>query len=687
MKRLLSPWWALITLGFLAYTFLQQPAFIESIKLRYFDSLIVNQEPVQNNIVVAEIDDAALQQYGQYPFPRNLYAEIIQNIADRGASTIMFNIMMPEADRFGQDDALAETLAKNNVVVPMRPDFVLVNPPLGPKVNVVGIDNAGILAQYPGLVNNIPQVEDNAKGSGIVSADTEVDGVVRRIPNVATVQGYEGYLFPSLALEALRVNSNAKSTDIKIEPYGVTMFRVLKDFRTREFYYIPVDSEGRTWIDWAQKNETVSVSNLPDSLEGKIVIVDVTARGIANPVATATGGEFAGTVQAAMLGTMINGTNIQRPAEIALYEVLGLLAGGLLLILLSRWMLVGLGATVILIGGTIPFSIWMFGTEKILVDVTAPVITLVLIALQVYGIKFVREFLEKQAIKKQFAGYASPTVVRLLQENPSLIKDGMKREISICFSDLRGFTPLGESFGDDVKGLTKLMNGYMDAITQPVLDADGMIIKYIGDASMHVHNAPNDDPDHPKSAVRTGLNMLRAVEKFNEKITSEGRPPIGMGAGINSGLGYLGEMGSTSRHSYDVLGDAVSTAARIESKCKEYGCLLLVGENTYDQTKDDFFYLKVDELQVKGKSVGIRIYTVLDDVKNNWMKLQKEHDKMHDHYRNQKFDDAIKICNKLMTEFDKRMINYYEMWIERCEYMKTQKLPKDWNGVFIATTK
>jgi len=687
MKKLLSPWWALITLGFLAYTFLQNPVFIESIKLRYFDSLIVNQEPVENDIVIAEIDEAALQQYGQYPFPRNLYAEIIQNIADKGASTIVFNIMMPEADRFGQDDVLAETLANNNVVVPLRPDFTVVNPPLGPKVNTVGVENAGILQAYPGLINNIPQIEDNAKGSGIVSVEPEVDGVVRRLSNIAIIQPFEGFVFPSLALEALRVDSNAKSTDVKIESYGVTMFRVLKDFRTREFYYIPVDAEGRTWIDWSQKSQSVSVTNLPDSLEGKIVIVDVTAAGIANPVATATGGAYPGTVQAAMLGTMINESNIQRPAELALYEVLGLLAGGLLLILLSRWMLVGLGTTVILIGGTIPFSIWMFGTEKILVDVTAPVITFVLIALQVYGIKFVREFLEKQAIKKQFAGYCSPTVVRMLQENPSLIKDGMKRDISICFSDLRGFTPLGESFGDDVKGLTKLMNGYMDAITQPVLEADGMIIKYIGDASMHVHNAPNDDPKHHHSAVRTGLNMLKAVEKFNEKITQEGRPPIGMGAGINSGLGYLGEMGSSSRHSYDVLGDAVSTAARIESKCKEYGCLLLVGETTYDATKDDFFYLKVDELAVKGKSVGIRIYTVLGDIKQHYNKAKTRHDGMHKLYLNQKFDDAIDECNYLKKQFEGRMSKYYDMWIERCEYMKTQDLPKDWNGVFIATTK
>jgi adenylate cyclase len=250
---------------------------------------------------------------------------------------------------------------------------------------------------------------------------------------------------------------------------------------------------------------------------------------------------------------------------------------------------------------------------------------------------------------------------------------------------LRGFTPLGESFGDDVKGLTALMNSYMDAITLPVLDANGMIIKYIGDASMHVHGAPLDDPDHPKSAVRTGLNMLRAVEKFNEKITAEGRPAIGMGAGINSGLGYLGEMGSSARHSYDVLGDSVSTAARIESKCKEYGCLLLVGGDTVKKCADDFFFLKIDDLAVKGKTVGIPIYTVIERFCDKESRAQ--HDTMHELYRNQKFDDAIHQCVELKGAFGGQLDAYYDMWIERCEFQKTQDLPDDWSGVFIATTK
>jgi len=276
----------------------------------------------------------------------------------------------------------------------------------------------------------------------------------------------------------------------------------------------------------------------------------------------------------------------------------------------------------------------------------------------------------------------------MLQKDPDLIKRGVRKDVSVMFSDLRGFTPLGESFGDDVQGLTKIMNGYMDAITQPVLDADGMIIKYIGDASMHIHNAPIDDPHHARTAVATGLKMLKAVEKFNEEVViPQGRPPVGMGWGANTGLGYIGEMGSTKRHSYDVLGDAVSTAARVESKCKEYGCLCLVGEATYEQTKDDFFYLKIDDLQVKGKSVGLAIYTVLDDPLPVWRTAKNQHIKMHNLYRAQDFSGAIEICKILKGHFDHQMDKYYDMWIDRCEYMKTQDLPKDWSGVFIATSK
>lgn len=587
---------------------------------------------------------------------------------------------MPETDRTGGDAVLAQALKEYPVILPSFPyDGKTKNQPRKPGTAVINSEHMDQIVSYNGLVANIPALENNAVGVGTTHTKEEIDGVNRRIPLVITVNGD---IYPSLAMETLRVAAGDSTTQIKLFEGGVEKMRVPK------FGPITTDSLGRVWIDWSQQSRNFSLTSLPKNLEGAIVIVGPTAAGIGNPLPTAKGAVWPHEVQAAIVATMVNGVNIQRPDWAPGAELLIVLVGGALIILLSRWTYVGLGFTIFGIIAPIGASIYYFHNGLYLGDATASTIVFILVALHTYGLKFVVEFLEKQAIKKQFEGYASPTVVKLLQENPDIIKKGTKREVSICFSDLRGFTPLGESFGDDVKGLTQIMNGYMDAITQPVLDADGMIIKYIGDASMHIHNAPIDDPDHPKTAVATGLKMLKAVERFNaEVIIPQGRPPVGMGAGINTGLGYIGEMGSTKRHSYDVLGDAVSTTARIESKCKEYGCLLLVGAATVERCNDEFFFLKIDDLAVKGKSVGVGIYTVLDDVTDTYHSAKEKHNEMHSLYRAQKFADAIKLCEKLKGEFDGKMDKYYDMWIERCEFQKTQKLPKDWNGVFIATSK
>ena len=473
--------------------------------------------------------------------------------------------------------------------------------------------------------------------------------------------------------------------------YDVDVRILNKDQIKKDYPIINTDPNGQIWIRWNKQFDQVSASNPADfyKLSGKVVILGVTAEGIGSIIASPKGPQYSYLPAATTLQNLLDGDSIQRPFWAYLAELTATAVVGIIIVALAYmapyWII---GLSILAIGGGLSYgALYAWQHYLYLLDVSIPILALLIVGLHAIFNRFITEYLQKMEIKKQFAGYASPTVVRMLQENPALIKEGMKREVSICFSDLRGFTPLGESFGDDVKGLTKIMNGYMDAITQPVLDMDGMIIKYIGDASMHVHNAPIDDPHHPRTAVQCGLDMLKAVEKFNVRLKEEGRPPVGMGAGINTGLGYLGEMGSTQRHSYDVLGDSVSTAARIESKCKEYGCVLLIGENTYERTKDDFFYLKIDDLAVKGKTVGIGIWTVLDDVKPAWRTAKRKHEEMHELYRSQKFDDAIASCNLLHNHFDGKMSGYYDMWIERCEYMKTQDLPDDWNGVFIATTK
>lgn len=678
-KFLLSPVWSILVLGLLGWLQFSNPDFLESLRLRYFDQLIVNQEPVTNNVYTVDIDEASIEKYGQWPWPRGEYAKLIEELYLRGAGLVVFNVLMSETDRSGEDAQMAEIMQAYPVVVTMLGSEEGKNEPINPGASIINSDYINLIPNVPGIIANVPDIENNAVGSGITNTFPEIDGVTRRVPLLLE---NNGILYPNVTMEVMRILAGDPSFQIKLSPLGIDKLRI------PQFGYLQTDNIGRVWIDWSQGYTSVSAVDLPDDFGGAVVFVGPTAAGVTQPIATANGSVFPHELQAVMLGTVFNESNISRHpdaeqwAESAVFIMLGLI-----LIALARWTYVGITFFIMSVGGSVLFSWWMFVEHSMLIDGFIPAAFLIAIGLVRYTIKFVDEFLQKQAIKKQFAGYASPTVVKLLQENPDLIKKGVKKEVSILFSDLRGFTPLGESFGDDVQGLTRIMNGYMDAITQPVLDNNGMIIKYIGDASMHIHNAPIDDPDHPATCVRTGLQMLRAVEKFNEKITAEGRPPVGMGAGINTGLGYIGEMGSTQRHSYDVLGDAVSTAARIESKCKEYGCLLLVGGATVEHCKDQFFFLKIDDLAVKGKTVGIPLYTVLDDITPDYITSKKHHDQMHNLYRMQMFDEAIQQCNLIRKSFNGKMEKYYDMWIERCEYMKTQNLPKDWNGVFIATTK
>ncbi len=655
---------------------------VETARLKGFDLLQQYDEPVQStDIAIVQIDEAAIEKYGQWPWKRDIVADIIWKLREAGAGIIVLPILFSEYDRLNGDQELLDAMAGNGVVIAQVGSFDTNKNGVPRGVAKIG-DPLPFLFEWTGMLGPIQEFGDNADGVGVLNTVPEIDGVVRRLPMLMRV-GEEVY--PALAIEVIRVAVGEPSYQVKSNEGGIDKMRV------PGYATIQTDSNARIWLRWNKQFETISAAEQEHffMLAGKTVIIGPSADGINGIIASPKGGQYNYMPAAVSLQNIMDGDTISRPYWAFLLELATTFSIGFLIVILGRfapyWVA---GISILALGSGVVFGVWYAWTSYLyLIDGTMPMLAVLLVGLHAVFARFVLEFFEKQAIKKQFAGYASPTVVRMLQENPALIKDGMKKEVSICFSDLRGFTPLGESFGDDVKGLTKIMNSYMDAITQPILDADGMVIKYIGDASMHVHNAPIEDPHHPRTAVQCGLDMLKAVEIFNDKITSEGRPPVGMGAGINTGLGYLGEMGSTARHSYDVLGDSVSTAARIESKCKEYGCVLLVGDATYQRTKSDFFYLKIDDLAVKGKTIGITIWTVLDNKRPAWRAAQRKHEQMHEAYLAQRFDDAIELCNLMRRSFDGKMEKYYDMWIERCEFQKTQDLPKDWNGVHIAATK
>ena len=681
-KILLSPWTALLTLALVVGIRVADPTFVESVRLRYFDTLITAKAPTDNNIYTVNIDEAALDKYGQWPLPRAEYAKIIKDLYDRNAGLVVLNVLMAEPDRTGGDASLSSALKNYPVVLGSVPSNKTKNTPRNPGSVVLGPEWSDQIIQYPGLIANVPALENAAAGIGIVNTLPEVDGVNRRLPLIVAV---DGKLYPSLAIETLRVAAGDSTFQVKLFEGGVEKMRIPK------FGPVTTDNLGRVWIDWSQTNKSVSLTRLPKDFGGAIVVVGPTAAGIANPLPTSMGAIFPHDVQAAVIGTMANGVVIQRPDYADGVEILALVAFGLLLIFLSRWTYVGICATVVIVGVVVPGTMYAFTNWLILSDATAISFGLILVALHTYGVKFVSEFLQKQAIKKQFAGYCSPEVVRLLQENPDLIKKGIKKDVSVMFSDLRGFTPIGEYFdkpgNGGPEGLAKYMNGYMDAITIPIIDANGMVLKYVGDASMHIHGAPLDDDNHAHTTVAVGLEMLDRVDEYTKIMEAQGLPPAAMGWGCNTGDGYIGEMGSTARHGYDILGDMVSTAARLEARCKAYGVLCIIGAETYNRTKDDFFYLLLDNLQPKGKTVADLIYTALRTRGVDYNKDKEQHDKMHDLYRQKKFDEAAAMCAKLKGNFGGQMDKYYKIWIERCDFMKVQDLGDNWNGEFVAHEK
>ena len=680
-KLLLSPWTALLTLALVVGIRIADPSFVESVRLRYFDTLIIAKAPTENNIYTVNIDEAALDRYGQWPLPRVNYAEIIEDLYHRNAGLVVLNVLMAERDRTGGDRDLATALKHYPVVLGSVPSDKTKNTPRNPGSAVLGPEWLDQIIQYPGLIANIPQLENNAAGIGIVNTLPEVDGVNRRLPLIVSV---DGKLYPSMAMETLRVAAGDSTFQVKLFEGGVEKMRIPK------FGPVTTDNLGRVWIDWSQQSKSVSLTNLPKDFGGAIVIVGPTAAGISNPVPTSKGAVSPHEVQAAVIATMANGVVIQRPDWADGAEILGLLVAGLLLLFLTRWTYVGIVSGVVIIGSIIPLCGLAYSSGLQLVDATLPIGGLVLVMLHAYGVKFVSEFLQKQAIKKQFAGYCSKEVVELLQKDPDLIKRGVRKDVSVMFSDLRGFTPIGEHYGDDVAGLGKYMNGYMDAISQPMLDNKGMVIKYVGDASMHIHGAPIEDPNHARTIVAVGLEMLDKVDEYTKLMEAQGLPPAAMGWGCNSGVGFIGEMGSTERHSYDILGDMVSTAARLEARCKAYGVLCIIGAETYNRTKDDFFYLTLDNLQPKGKTVADLIYTALrtrDVDMAAYQAARLNHDQMLTIYRAKKFDEAAAMCTKLKGNFGGQMDKYYKMWIERCDFMKQQDLGDNWNGEFIAHEK
>jgi adenylate cyclase len=666
-KILLSPWMALITLVLMMGIRVADPSFVESVGLRYFDQLITSKETtVSKQVQVVNIDDEFIRQKGQFPFPRNDYSKLITDLYSHGAGLVVFNIYMPEPDRFGQDSQLAKTLKRYPVVLPHTATGDKIKntyAPFRPGVSVIGGENAGV--NFGNIEPNVKAINDTAAGIGIVNTLPELDGVTRRIPMV--VQS-NGNLWPSISLETLRVASGDPSFQVKVTDGAIEAVRIPK------FGKITTDQLGRIWVDWSSKPNQHSASSLPKDFGGSIVIVGVTAKGLNNPVASPIGAIYPHHLQAAVLDTVTSGKNITRPDYADGAELLSTLLLCLLILFITRYThgyILPLSIGVIAYYG----SLQLFGRYGYLFDITLPLLTILVVYAHGYTVKFLSELKQKLQIKKQFGTYLSPALVEKLQRNPELlVLGGESRELSIMFTDVRGFTTISEHYGEDVQGLTKIMNRYMTAMTAKIIENNGTLDKYIGDAQMAFWNAPVDEPNHAKQAVKTALQMMGSLDAFNDEIAKENVPAFGMGLGINTGTVVVGNMGSDQRFDYTCLGDSVNLASRLEGQSKPYGVKIILGERTAHLVADEYPVVELDCIAVKGKKQGVKIYTLAppNELHDQWLDL---------YYRGQWMKAQFLITQ--LKNVTPELAQYYDNMDERLK----EGVPSNWDGTYRATSK
>ena len=676
-KILLSPWIAVFTVAILFYVKLMDPFMVESTRLKFYDYLMLDKPVQSEQIVVANIGEKTLEKYGQYPFPRDTYAKIHEDLYNSGAGIVGSTIMFPEKDRFNGDSALAKSLSDYPVVLSQTLSTDCSKSSSGLKHTGVAVVGDGkstsFLPNYPCVLSNIPELQNQAPGVGVTSTLPEPDGVVRRVPLLGLS---ENEYYPAFALEMLRVAAGDPSYQAKINETGVEALRV------PQFDTIKTDEYGRVFINPNYKFQSfeIGAENVPD-LTGKIVILGVTAAGVGNPVATPSGAQYPHQLQASLLETLLNGDSVSIPNWVPAADLLAFFVLTTAMILLSRvrFSIVWIAA---LIGAYAYIPIYLFSTKSILFDITYNCIAIAIIYIHLYSVNYLSELMQKMQIKKQFGTYLSPDLVAQLQKQPELLRlGGEERELSIMFTDVRGFTTISEHYGKDVQGLTHIMNKYMTVMTRAILENKGTLDKYIGDAQMAFWNAPLDNGQHALDAVRTAFQMLKDLEAFNAEIVADGTPPFGMGLGINTSTVVVGNMGSDQRFDYTCLGDGVNLASRLEGQSKPYGVKIVIGPETANYVRDTYQVIELDWLAVKGKTKPVAIYTVLE---KKDPAAERAHNLFLEHYRNGEWNRARAMALAAKPLWNAQLSGYYEMMFER---MQGQTPPKAWDGVYRATTK
>ena len=440
----------------------------------------------------------------------------------------------------------------------------------------------------------------------------------------------------------------------------------------------------------------------PDKIAKKLVLIGTSATGMNDIKTTPVSKAMPGVeIHAQVLESALTGSSLSRPANATVYEFLAALIAGLLVIVfapnLGPITLFGVGA--LFATALIGTSWYFYIHDRMLIDFTYPLLSTTAIYLTLIFSSFVREQAQRKQIRGQFAQYMSPVLVEQLAQAPEkLVLGGEEREMTIMFTDVRGFTTISESFKHDPQGLTRLMNRFLTPLTNVILARKGYIDKYMGDAIMAFWNAPLDDREHEINACNAAIEMLEKMEEVNkereEEAREDGHPffPLKVGVGLNTGLSVVGNMGSEHKFNYSVLGDAVNLASRLEGQTKEYGFPIIIGSTTAMAVKEKFAILELDFIMVKGKTEPEVIYAIAgrEDVaqSEDFQRLRNLTIEMLACYRSRDWDGALDaIARGRGSNHADALELLHELYEERIKSYKLDPPPADWNGAYQLLTK
>ena len=601
-------WHVLVTLGLLLLIRVADPFMLESARLSWFDGLQRSQEPTKSEqIVLVDIDEPTLEKLGQYPIPRNILADYIDEAPE---ALIGLNVLLSEEDRFGGDAALASALSWKNSVLAITPSSKTNTKYRPPQIGVAVFgekDATDFLPELNGMLFAREELHDASLGYGTISSSRDVDGILRRAP---LLEYFDNRIYPAFALDILRVAAGDISYQISTDDYGIQFVRI------PAFKNIPTDINGNVQIAFWNQFERYSFTDIDKIPEGSIAIVGATFEG--SPVVTTPiGNMYPHDIQANLIKTMIDGVVITRPDEFFIYELLFTVIVSLLLLFalvkLSIWVS-GVGFVAISILSVIGATS-LFTKSYLLIDPVFPLLTLLLVFSHGSFVQFYTQFKLKQQIKAQFGTYLDPRQVEQLQKNPDLLKlGGERREMSYMFTDIIGFTPISEHYknNDDPEGLCELINEYLDEVTQIVLNNGGMIDKFMGDCIMAVFSAPIVMDNHAEMAVKSAIEIEQKTLELKKLYKERGLPDINVGTGVNTGTAILGNMGSSTRFDYSVIGDAVNLAARLEATAgrgdyKKFPTI--ISSYTQELLPKDMKSIKIGDIKVIGKEELIEIFS------------------------------------------------------------------------------